>query len=133
AFVFGGQGSQPAATARLMYDTQPVFRAALDDAAQALEPHLARPLRDVLFGSEAALLERTEWAQPALFAVQVALAALWRSWGVTPDAVVGHSLGEVAAAHVAGVLSLADAARLVAVRGSVMEQPPAAGAMAALG
>ena len=85
-------------------------RRAFDEAVAALDPHLRLPLRQVIWGADAPLLRSTEFAQPALFAVQVALAALLRSCGVVPDFVMGHSVGEITAAHVAGALSLADAA-----------------------
>src|SRR5206468_9023118 len=115
-----------------LYRRFPVFAGAFDEAAEALGEHLRLPLTQVVWGDDANLLESTEFAQPALFAVEVALAALWRSWGVVPDVVMGHSVGEIAAAFVAGVLSLADAARVVSARGRLMAELPAGGAMIAV-
>jgi acyl transferase domain-containing protein/thioesterase domain-containing protein len=135
AFLFTGQGSQHAGMAAGLYRAHPTFREVLDRCDAAFRPHLPRPLLDVLFatdGEQAALLDRTAYTQPALFALEYGLAQLWQSWGVVPSAVMGHSLGEVVAACVAGAMDFDDAVRFVCGRGRLMQDLPERGAMAAV-
>ena len=135
AWFFPGQGSQYPGMARELFDSEPVFADTVRQCAEAVDPILPRPLLDVLLSTDreaAETLRHTSFAQPAIFAVEMGLARLWQSWGIEPDVVLGHSVGQYAAACVAGVFSLEDGARLIAERGRLFGSLPAGGRMVAV-
>jgi acyl transferase domain-containing protein/NADPH:quinone reductase-like Zn-dependent oxidoreductase/acyl carrier protein len=134
AFLFTGQGAQYAGMGAALYREYPVFRGHVDECDRLFQPHLGRSIRDLMLGEtdDPEAIHQTRYTQPALFTLEYALAKLWMSWGVKPNMVLGHSIGEVVAAAVAGLFTVDDAVRLVAVRGRLMQAVPTPGGMAAV-
>ncbi|WP_375495939.1 beta-ketoacyl synthase N-terminal-like domain-containing protein, partial [uncultured Nostoc sp.] len=132
AFLFTGQGSQYVGMGQQLYQTQPTFRKAIQQCDEILRSELEIPLLEILYSQTDSPLNQTAYTQPALFALEYALSQLWQSWGITPSAAIGHSVGEYVAACVAGVFSLEDGLKLIAARGRLMQQLPTEGMMVSL-
>ncbi|MGF1539547.1 MAG: SDR family NAD(P)-dependent oxidoreductase [Pleurocapsa sp.] len=132
AFLFTGQGSQYKGMGDRLYQTQPIFRETIDRCAAIVAPYLDKSLLELLYGSSTNLLDETIYTQPALFALEYSLAQLWLSWGIIPDVVMGHSVGEYVAACLAGVFSLEDGLKLICQRAKLMQSLPHNGMMVAI-